>query len=275
MFTLDTFLAADRTPMLYETGSEFWNDPYISGQLLQAHLAADTDQASYRPETINAICQSLPAAMGLPAGAAIADLGCGPGLYCAALERQGFRMTGIDRSQSSLAYAKAHAPQAQFLQASYLQPFGQAQFDAAIMVSQDYGVLCPANRQTLLANLHTALKPSGFFAFDVSSLHAFAERTAASVPTWYTANGGLFRPHRHAVLQKTVFFPDHSALCDLYTVLDTQATTYRFWQTFFSPQSIRAELESAGFRVTAVCSDLADTPFRDTSPALGIICQKA
>lgn len=275
MFTLDQLLQAAERPALYAPGAEFWNDPYISGQLLQAHLAPDTDQASYRPATIAAICAYLPKKLGLAQGASLVDLGCGPGLYCAALSSAGCRVTGIDRSQSSLAYARAHAPQARFVQASYLAPFGDAAFDAAVMISQDYGVLPPQSRQTLLQNIRAALRPGGGFAFDVPSLRALQSRAAQSAKTWYAADGGLFRPHRHVVLQSTPVYPEQNALCDVYTVFDTEAAAYRFWQTFFSPETIRAEVEACGLHMTDVLSDLTGAPYEEGAEALGVICRKA
>ena len=67
MFTLKNLLAIDANPAPYETGDEFWNDPYISGQLLPFHLNPDTDLASYKTETMDAICAYLPKAMKLTA----------------------------------------------------------------------------------------------------------------------------------------------------------------------------------------------------------------
>jgi len=275
MFTLKNLLALDQKPAPYEQGDEFWNDPYISGQLLETHLDGTTDLASYKPETMDAICRYLPEAMGLNAGAAIVDLGCGPGLYCARLSEAGYAMTGVDRCEHSLAYAKEHAPKARFLRQSYVEPFGENKFDAAIMISQDYGVLSPDDRQTLLDNIHTALRPGGYFAFDMPSLRAFAERTAKNAPNWYAAGAGFYRPHAHFVLEKRVAYPEIPALCDAITVLDDKITTCKFWQTFFSPETIGAELEHRGFRVAEALADLAGTPYKETSPALGIIAVKA
>lgn len=275
MFTLENLLQTDQRPAPYDPGAEFWNDPYISQQLLKAHLAPDTDQASYRPETLDAICGYLPGAMGLSPGCAVADLGCGPGLYCARLSDMGYAVTGVDRSENSLAYAREHAPKARFLRQSYLEPFGERVFDAAVMISQDYGVLSPEQRKLLLQNIRAALKPGGYFAFDAPSPQAMKDRAAANAPNWYAAEGGLFRPEAHFVLQKALLYPELCALCDTYSVLDTQITTYRFWQTFFSPEAIGAELYENGFRVTAVLSDLAGKAYAGDSAALGVICQKA
>ena len=275
MFSLQTLLDLDHRPAPYETGVEFWNDPYISGQLLKAHLDPATDQASYKPETMRAICAFLPEAMGLPAGAAIADLGCGPGLYCAALSQAGYQMIGVDRSENSLRYAAQHAPRACFLRQSYLEPLGTARFDAAIMISQDYGVLRPGDRRVLLHNLRTALKPGGRFAFDVPSLRAFEARAAGNASRWYAADGGLFRPHPHLVLEKAFAYADIPATCDTYAVLDAQATVYRFWQTYFSPDSIRKELLENGFETADILSGLTGTEYTEDSQTVGVIAVRA
>jgi SAM-dependent methyltransferase len=274
MFTVQDLLKTGQRPAPYETGDEFWNDPYISRQLLQAHLDPGTDRASYKPQTIGAICAFLPTAMGLSAGAAIADLGCGPGLYCARLSELGYAVTGVDRSESSLAYAREHASQARFIRQSYLEPLGAERFDAAIMISQDFGVLSPENRKTLLQNIYTALKPGGRFAFDVPSLRAFRDRTAHNAPNWYAAEAGLFRPHPHFVLEKAFAYPELPALCDTYTVFDSEIKRYRFWQTFYSPDTLRAELEGCGCRVLDILSDLTGKAYADDSETLGVIAEK-
>ena len=275
MLTRKDLLAIDQKPAPYETGDEFWNDPYISGQLLPFHLNPDTDLASYKPETMDAICRYLPKAMGLQTGAAILDLGCGPGLYAAKLSEAGYPVTGVDRSESSLQYARQHAPRARFLRQSYLEPLGENRFDAAIMISQDYGVLSPGDRQTLLKNIHTALKPGGHFAFDVPSLQAFADRTAKATPNWYAAEAGFYRPHPHMVLEKSIPYPDIPALCDRISVLDTEIKTYKFWQTFYTPETIGQELSANGFRLIEALSDLTGTAYADDSLTLGIIAVKA
>jgi SAM-dependent methyltransferase len=274
MFTIQDLLKANQRPAPYETGDEFWNDPYISRQLLPFHLNPDTDLASYRPETMQAICDTLPGALGLEPGDPAVDLGCGPGLYCQRFSDLGFTMTGVDRSENSLAYAREHAPKARFLRQSYLEPFGEAAFHAAVMISQDFGVLSPESRKTLLCNIHAALKPGGRFAFDVPSLRAFEVRKARYTPNWYAEGPGFYRPHPHFVLEKTEFYPELPATCDVISVFDHEVKTYRFWQTFYSPDTLRAELAGCGFQTAAVLSDLTGKEYTDDSETLGVIAEK-
>ncbi|MCO1603782.1 class I SAM-dependent methyltransferase [Desulfosporosinus nitroreducens] len=277
MLTLDDLINADRCPAPYEPGEELWNDPHISKMMLEAHLSTDTDAASYMPEKIQEICEFLARTMVLKSGDSIVDLGCGPGLYCSRLVQKGFYLTGIDRSESSICYARNqnHDKHANYILASYLNPFGSNQFDAALMISQDYGVLSPENRKILLSNIRNALKPNGYFAFDVSSMTAFQNRTNGTASKWYASGAGFWRPHKHFVLEKTIIYPDMPTLCDSVVVCDSGVKAYHIYQSFFSPESIRSELEENGFQVEAVLSNLRGEKFNEASPALGVICKKA
>lgn len=276
MFSLNDLFEAGRRPVPYEPGEELWNDRHISKKMLEAHLSPNTDAASYQPSKIRAICDYLPSIMKLKENFLV-DLGCGPGFYSVLLAQKGFNVTGIDRSENSVRYAEEHHNEgkASYICGSYLNPLGKEKYNAALMVSQDYGVLSPENRKLLLENIYTALKPNGYFAFDVSSLSAFKERSASYAPKWYASEAGFWRPHKYFVLEKTFFYPGIPALCDLYSVLDSEMKIYRVWQSFFSPDSIQAELESGGFRTEAILSNLWGDQYTNASQTIGIICSKA
>lgn len=276
MFSIETVLTEMSHPLPYQRGAELWRDPHIAREMLKAHLDPGTDAASYRPETIRAICDFLPERMGLAPGTRIADLGCGPGLYCHRLAARGFHMTGVDWSENSIRSAETlcAGQSAAFRNASYLAPFGEADFDGALLISQDYGVLPLEERQTLLSNVRAALRPGGMFALDVPSMSAYEVLRQTAAPTWEMAREGFWRPHPYIMLSQTHFFPEISASCALYAVLDDQAAIYRNWQTFFSPDSLRDELRAGGFAVTGYLSSLAGDPWTEQSPVLCAVCRR-
>ena len=138
MFEFKDLLSVGHRPEPYTPGAELWNDAHISKEMLSLHLSPDTDAASYRPKTISAICEYLVKAMHLRPKDAVLDLGCGPGLYCRQLFQYGLTVTGIDRSENSIRYAKEKDGDTEYILADYLKPFGSEIFDAVIMVSQDY-----------------------------------------------------------------------------------------------------------------------------------------
>ncbi len=277
MFDINDLVKTAQRPLPYEPGEELWNDPYISGMMLKSHLSPDTDAASFKPDKIKAICEYLPDALHLKKGCSIVDLGCGPGLYCSELAKMGFQLTGFDMSENSIRYAKEQDEKHRisFIQANYFAPFGFEQFDVAMLIYEDYGVMSLANRTKLLKNVYNALKPGGQFVLDVSSLTAFKNRRKAIIEKWYASDAGFWRPHKHFILEKDFVYPDISAMCNLVAVFDTELKIYRIYQTFYSPESIRSELEKGGFCIQSILSNLWGEKYTTDSPVIGIICTKA
>lgn len=275
MITLEDLLHLNDCPKPYAPGAELWNDPHISKFMLQAHLSPDTDEASYKPQTVRSICNYLVPVAGLKKGDHVVDLGCGPGLYCANLTRQGYFLTGIDRSENSIRYAKGQNPDISYICGSYLEPFGVNQFKAAIMVSKDYGVLSPKQRGVLLANIHRALKQNGYFIFDVCSMVDLQKRQAEASTKWYATDSWFWSAGRHFVLEKTIVYKELPVLCDFVAVLDEAGLKqYNIYQTFFSPTSISKELEKNGFRVETILSNLTGEKYDNASLGIGIVCKK-
>ncbi len=268
-------IASLRRPAPYETGEPLWTHPHIATEMLKAHLDPTTDAASYKPDTIRRICAHLTDAMQLAAGSRVVDLGCGPGLYCHHLAASGVVATGIDQSENSLRHARelCGGQHAEFMQANYLQPFGENAFDAALLISQDYGALPPAMRAALLANVRQALRSGGLFALDVCTPAALTARGGQPSAGWEAAQAGFWRPHPYLMLHEAHVYPEIPALCDLYAVLDDRFAVYRVWQNCFSPEMLTRELAAAGFRVTAVWSDLTGAPYRGDSTTVAVLAQ--
>ena len=97
---------------------------------------------------------------GLPDGAWLLDLGCGPSEQSAWLGGR-FRVAGVDFSRSQLALARAHAPAATFLLADMCSlQFRPASFDAIAAI---YSIIHVPREEheALLRNLHSFLRPGG------------------------------------------------------------------------------------------------------------------
>ena len=171
---IDAIIALQERPDPFTPGEPlFWDDPHISTQMLKAHLDFDSDLASRRPETIQKSVAWLIATLGLKAGDAVLDLGCGPGLYAARLAELGLRVTGVDYSRRSIAYAQEYAKQnnldIQYRYQDYLTLDDKEEHNAALLIYGDFCPLSPAQRSQLLGNVHRALKPGGHFILDVTT----------------------------------------------------------------------------------------------------------
>ena len=101
----------------------------------------------------------------------IVDVGCGTGRHSIELTKRGYRITGIDLSESQLARAKVKAKQLH-LEIDFQQhdarqlPF-EGEFDAAIMLCEGAFPLMETDEMNfeILENVTRALKGNGKFIF--------------------------------------------------------------------------------------------------------------
>lgn len=257
----------------------FWNDPHISLQMLESHLQPDSDGASRKRETIERTVNWLHTLLPIPADAKVIDLGCGPGLYCTRMHQLGWNVTGMDYSQRSIAYAKQAAEQAghdiRYIYQDYLTLDHQEQYDAALLIYYDIGVFDDQRRDQVIERTRLALKPGGYFVFDVVTAKG-AQMVKQVGRRWQAADSGFWRPGPHLVLQETFHYPEVAAWVDQYVVVDQNGGTavYRNWDHYYTPEAICPALERLGFEVVAIYGDLMGTPLDAQSAALGVVARR-
>ncbi|MCS7036259.1 MAG: class I SAM-dependent methyltransferase [Saprospiraceae bacterium] len=106
--------------------------------------------------------------LALPPGARILDLACGRGRHARYLAEKGFDVTGLDISESSIAYARSFEnDRLAFYQHDMRQPFRVNYFDAVLNLFTSFGYFdTDAEHERALHNVHTGLKPGGLFLLD-------------------------------------------------------------------------------------------------------------
>lgn len=256
----------------------FWTDPYISQQMLATHLDPGTDAASRRPETIARYVAWLIETLHLRSGQAVLDLGCGPGLYAARLAPHGLRVTGVDFSQNSINYATQYAREHNlaiiYRCQNYLALDDTELYDAALLIYGDYCALAPAQRARLLQNIYRALKPGGYFAFDVTTR---ALRSQYGLKNgWSVDRDGFWKPGLALVLKQGFDYPEQALYLDQYIVIEVngKVSVYRNWFQDYAPETITAELEAGGFSISSLWGDLAGAPYEETSEWIGVVARK-
>lgn len=115
--------------------------------------------------------------LGLPAGAAILDVGCGTGRHSVELAKRGYAMTGLDLSAAMLAKgaeaADAAGVRVEWLQADATKFSLPAKFDAAICLCEGaFGLLGQQDDPieqplAILRNISRCLKPQAKAVFTV------------------------------------------------------------------------------------------------------------
>ncbi|MCW5971450.1 MAG: class I SAM-dependent methyltransferase [Blastocatellales bacterium] len=105
----------------------------------------------------------------LPGGARILDLCCGTGQLASGLVARGYRVTGVDGSESMLAFAKTNAPDADFVCADARTFSLPALFDAAVSTFDSLNhILALDELVSVFRRVRAALRPSGRFVFDMN-----------------------------------------------------------------------------------------------------------
>jgi SAM-dependent methyltransferase len=276
---LSRILQAQEKPQPFEPGEPlFWNDPHIARQMLDSHLNPSVDGASRRPETIERSTNWIATSLGLRPGDCILDLGCGPGLYAERLAQAGFQITGVDFSQNSIDYALAKAGEKQlpiqYRCQNYLELDETSLYSAVLLIYGDFCPLSPEQRAKLLANVRAALKPGGCFVLDVTTPRLRQKYGLKN--GWYAVSQGFWKPGSHLVLEQGYAYPDDLFL-DQYIVIesDGKISVYRNWFQDYTPETIRAELASAGFEVESLWGDLTGMPYTPDSEWIGIVARKS
>jgi ubiquinone/menaquinone biosynthesis C-methylase UbiE len=99
----------------------------------------------------------------LPAGAIVADLGCGPGWETEALTRRGFRAVGVDLTADFLRYAAGAHPAAGYVAGDFLAlPFASSMLDGVWACSSLVHVPW-RDIDAALAEVARVLRPGGAF----------------------------------------------------------------------------------------------------------------
>ena len=111
------------------------------------------------------------AAAAFPAGARILDIGCGAGREAFALHAMGFRVTGVDISETAIEAARGMAA-AQGIGMDFLVtdgtalPFEDSAFDVIVLWAQTFGLFHGEEKQQeILAQCGRVLEPGGLLSF--------------------------------------------------------------------------------------------------------------
>ena len=117
--------------------------------------------------------------------------------------------------------------------------------------------------------MRRALKSGGYFILDISTPRLRQREGLKN--RWYTAYDGFWRQGWHLVLEQGFAF-DSDLFLDQYIVLENDSTcVYRNWFQDYTADSIRIEMESNGFAIESLWSDLTGAPYREDTDWIGVI----
>jgi len=265
-------------PEIYEQSTDkFWDDEYISEQMLNLHLNPDIEAASKTKETIEAEAAFIIKSTAMGEGKATLDLGCGPGLYVKEFAKTGAIITGIDISERSINYAnnniKPGYKNTHFFKMNYLDIHFNNSFDIATLIFYDFCALTINEQNILLAKIHTALKDTGFFIFDVVT-----ENKEMSISTNISVcEAGFWSPKPYIEILNTYLYESPKTEGLQYTLIDEDGSTkiIRIYHRLFSLTEITEMLHKNGFKIEKVYKNLKGETVSKNSETYGIIARKA
>lgn len=251
-----------------------WTDAHISSQMLAAHLDPSFDGASRPHRFIDRSVAWIKEILPPQKYRSLLDVGCGPGLYAERFCRAGYRVTGVDFSSRSINYATAAAQKQRldirYVCQNYLQLSSRAAFDLATLIYCDYGALSGEDRKTVLQKIHRALRPGGKLLLDVFSMRQYGDFTCGRSWEDHPA-GGFWSPAAHLEVNSAGYFADDLTLRQTAVITETEIRRFYLWDTYFTRESLAAEVQAAGFAVCACYGDVSGAPYRQSSPTLAVL----
>lgn len=252
-------------PQLYQGSSKaFWDDEHISKSMLAAHLDSDNDGASRKLSTIQKSVEWICECVQNVEGKRLLDLGCGPGIYAEMLCDRGFSVTGIDFSKRSIEYAQNRAKETkrniEYRYQNYLDIDYENEYDVAILIYCDFGVLSPLDRGILLKKIHRALKTGGLLILDVFNenyLKSFSE-----MQTVEYEERGFWANEPYVLIQKNKVYRESNNTLEQYLIItQNDFDCFNIWNQIYSAESFRQEIEDGRFEVVDIFDNVCGKPF--------------
>ncbi len=266
-------------PFQFYTADELWTNEHTSKQMLEYHLNEAVDAASRNKNFIERSVEWIVSYFKVDGNTDLLDFGCGPGLYTTRLAERGAMVTGVDFSESSLAFARQVAAdkglKINYVTTNYLDFETESRFDLITMIMCDFCVLSPGQRNVMLSKFHSFLKPGGAVLLDAYSLNTFNQKEESATYELNQLNG-FWSPDDYYCFVNTFKYEKEKVLLDKYTIFEESKKREVYnWLQCFSAESLRDEFEENGFRVEELYSDVAGKAFHPGAAEIAIIARKS
>jgi ubiquinone/menaquinone biosynthesis C-methylase UbiE len=236
--------------------AETW-DAFFSDFYLRAYADDERNE--------EAEAQALAAARmtGCPEGGELLDVPCGFGRHSVPLARAGYRVTGVDRSESLLAEARRRTGGERWpklVRADYRElPFRDASFDAAVNLFSSIGYLGDEQDTRALAEIGRVLRPGARLVIEL--MHRDLLVRDFHEQDWQLVGEGRL------LLEQRTFDPAAGVAQVTQTLIDGAGgrDSRSFSVRVYSATELLAILSAAGFADARCYGDLEGAPFGTTT----------
>lgn len=264
-------------PFEFYTAADLWTDEYISKQMLRFHLDPHVDIASRKAAFIDRSVAWIISEFDLGPGKAVADFGCGPGLYTQRLARCGAAVTGIDFSENSLEYARRQAQDEklaiEYVRQNYLEFDTQRRFDLITLIMCDYTPLSPEQRRLLRARFKALLKPGGAVLLDAYSMKALEEKEEKTA-FWIEPENNFWSPEKCYSFLNVFKYEEEKLSLDKHTIVEKDGVrTIYDWFQHFTLEGITAEFAESGLKIEKFLANVAGDEFDPDGGEFAIVAR--
>ena len=228
-----------------------WHEPAFSERMLREHLSQSHDAASRRAEIIWQHVEWMHHDVLDGKPSRILDLGCGPGLYCAALARLGHTCVGVDFSPASIRHAReiTQGLQCEFIFGDLRKADFGGGFDLVMQIYGEINVFKPADAQLILRKAHDALNAGGRVMLEAHTDDVVWSMGHAPA-TWSSHEHGLFSDAPHLYLRESDWDEAARVATKRHIIVDAaSAGVTRFASSIqaYDDDGYRTLLRDAGF----------------------------
>lgn len=203
----------------------------------------------------------------LPVGAAILDLGCGPGRHALELARRGFRVTGVDRTARYLAAARMQADdlgvEVELVKADMREFRRRQAFDFALNLWTSFGYFDdPNDDMMVLQNLRGCLRPEGKLVLEMMGKEPLAR--SFQPRSWHR------HPDRAEYLleERRVTEGWRWVESEWILIQHDQSKTFKFRLRLYSGVELSQALSQAGFSAIQLYGSLNGVPYDNKAERL-------
>ncbi len=225
-----------------------------------------------RWETAPAEVEAALRLLGVPEGASILDLPCGPGRHALELARRGFQVTGVDRTAAYLDEARRRSQEAnvqvEWIEADMRDFRRPGAFDAIINLFTSFGYFeDPAEDRRVAENFFASLKPGGRLLMDMMGkevlARVFRERD------WHEEEDGTL------FLEERTITRDWSWLENRWIAIrGSRREEFRLGLRLYSAAELGKLLNDVGFVEIQAYGSLEGGPYDHTARRLVMLAHK-
>lgn len=209
--------------------------------------------------------------LGIPPGARVLDLCCGPGRHTLELARCGFKVTGVDRTEEFLEECRRRADEAGLdvdLAHSDMREFvSPGAFDVAVNLSTSFGYFPEAaDDRCVVENLFTSLAGGGRVLLDVMGKEVLARIFQSK--QWRERDGDLY-------LYERTIRDGWSWIDDRWIRISGRTRQeYTVGHRLYSAAELGGLIEDAGFQDVRAFGHLDGRPYDTEAERLVVTARK-